>query len=460
MSALSFTSLPLPQPLLANLDALGYVEMTPIQAQTLPTILSGKDVIGQSETGSGKTVAFALGILNNLQPQNLSIQALVLCPTRELATQVAAETRRLARSINNVKVTVICGGTPIKRQIDSLKHGTHIVIGTPGRIEDHLRRQTLELGKIKVCVLDEADRMLDMGFEEAISNIASELSANRQTLLFSATFPVEIQHVAKQLLTNSSHIKIEPAKTTPRIRQAFYNTSDANRLQTLMALLATEQPLSCLVFCQTRQQSKDVQIALHNKGYNALALHGEMEPRDRDQALVRFANNSVTILVATDVAARGLDIDQLELVINYQLPNDPNNYIHRIGRTGRAGNSGQAITLVTEHDRTKLDNLSATIKQAITTSQLPKIDTDSARVTAAPMVTLLIYGGKKSKLRAGDILGALTGESGIDGKHVGKIQLYPNHAYVAVAKEYAERAIKKLKTDKIKGKSFRIQTLV
>jgi len=455
----SFTSLPLSDSLLSNLDTLGYAEMTPVQAQTLPILLRGKDVIGQSETGSGKTVAFALCILNKLRPEILSIQALVLCPTRELATQVAEETRRLARSINNVKVTVLCGGTPIKRQIESLKYGTHIIIGTPGRVEDHLRRQTLDLANTKVCVLDEADRMLDMGFEEAIKNITNQLPSTRQTLLFSATFPTEIEQIAKRLLRESTHIKVDSIYAKPRIVQEFYSTSDTSRLYALTILLIKEQPMRCLVFCQTRQQSKELHHALGIKGFDALALHGEMDQKDRDQALTRFANKSVTILVATDVAARGLDIDALELVINYQLPGDLNSYIHRIGRTGRAGNSGRALTLVTDADQLKLKNLAALTEQKITTRQLPQLDPNSRGAMAAPMVTLLIYGGKKHKLRPGDILGALTGDNGIDGKHVGKIQVTANHAYVAVTKKFAEQALRKVKADKIKGKSFRILAL-
>jgi len=455
----SFKSLSLSDSLLGNLDSLGYVEMTQVQSQTLPLILSGQDVIGQSETGSGKTVAFALGILNQLQPHNLSIQALVLCPTRELATQVAEETRRLARTIDNVKVSVLCGGIPIKRQIESMKHGTHIIIGTPGRIADHLRRESIDLQNLRTCVFDEADRMLDMGFQEEIDYIASQLPAARQTLLFSATFPGEIKQIALRVLREPTHVKADPVQAAPSVKQSFYLTNDESRLDALMTLIASEQAASCLVFCQTRQQSKDVYLALQAKGYSALALHGEMDQRDRDEALVRFANGSVTILVATDVAARGLDIDKLALVINYQLSSDPNSHIHRIGRTGRAGNSGRALTLVTERDRSKVEYLAEAMNQPTTLDTLPNADIAASRANPAPMVTLLIQGGKKQKLRAGDILGALTGADGIDGKHVGKINISTNHTYVAVDRTSAGRAIQKLKSDKIKGKSFRVRAI-
>ncbi len=459
MTELSFKSLSLSDSMLGNLDSLGYEEMTQVQAQTLPLVLSGQDVIGQSETGSGKTVAFALGILSLLDPQDLTIQALVLCPTRELATQVAEETRRLARATNNVKVSELCGGIPVKRQIESLKYGTHIIIGTPGRIADHLRRESINLQNLKMCVFDEADRMLDMGFQNEIDSIASRLPAARQTLLFSATFPEEINKIAQRVLNRPTHIKVEPVKAQPTIEQEFYLTDEDNRLEALMTLLAVEQPLSCLVFCQTRQQSKDVHLTLQGEGFSALALHGEMEQRDRDEALVRFANGSVTVLVATDVAARGLDIDSLELVINYQLSSDPNSHIHRIGRTGRAGNSGRALSLVTERERGNVEYLAATTNQTITLDKLPTIDPAAAAPKPAPMVTILIQGGKKQKLRAGDILGALTGDDGIDGNQVGKIKISSSHTYVAVDRKSAGIAIQKLKSGKIKGKSFRVRII-
>ena len=459
MTELSFKSLSLSDSMFENLDSLGYLQMTNVQAETLPLVLTGQDVIGQSETGSGKTAAFALGILNLLEPRDLSFQALVLCPTRELATQVAEETRRLARAINNVRVSVLCGGMPVKQQTESLKFGTHIVIGTPGRIADHLRRKSIDLQHLKICVFDEADRMLDMGFQEEIDTISSQLPADRQTLLFSATFPEGIQKIALRVLSEPAHIKVDPIKEQPNIEQAFYLTDEENRLKALKTLLASEQPSSCLVFCQTRQQSKDVHHTLQEQGFSSLALHGEMEQRDRDEALVRFANGSVTVLVATDVAARGLDIDSLELVINYQLSNDTNSYIHRIGRTGRAGKNGRALTLVTDRDRLKVDNIAETTGQPVTLDQLPGIDPTASRAKPAAMVTILILGGKKQKLRAGDILGALTGDEGIDGKQVGKINISSSHTYVAVDRQSAGKAIQKLKSDKIKGKSFRVRML-
>jgi len=455
----SFNTLPLSATIQSNLDSLGYIEMTPVQADALPLILSRRDVIGQSETGSGKTVAFALGILNRLRTDELTLQALTLCPTRELATQVAEETRRLARTINNVKVTVLCGGTPIRHQLDSLRHGTHIAIGTPGRVADHLRRESIDLQRLNTFVLDEADRMLDMGFQEEIEFIASHLPDDRQTLLFSATFPNEIKSISSKLLSNPTHIRTVSAATTPNIEQIFYRTTEDRRLYALTGLIAREQPKSCLVFCQTRQQSKDVYLALLHKGYSALALHGEMEQRDRDEALVRFANGSATILVATDVAARGLDINQLQLVINYQLPNDPDNYIHRVGRTGRAGHNGRALSLVTEHERARADLIADMMQQPISFATLPDHDPAVTAAKPASMVTILIQGGKKQKLRPGDILGALTGGKTIEGRQVGKINSAANHTYVAVERNIATSALQILRSNKIKGKSFRARII-
>ncbi|MFT6310732.1 MAG: ATP-independent RNA helicase DbpA, partial [Porticoccus sp.] len=308
MTQTNFSTLALHPNLLSNLDSLGYSEMTPIQAQSLPLILQGKDLLGQAKTGSGKTAAFGLGVLNQIDIKNYDIQAMVLCPTRELADQVCKEIRRLARGIPNVKVLSLCGGVSIGPQIGSLEHGAHIVVGTPGRIEDHLRKRTLKLDGLKMLVLDEADRMLDMGFNEAITNIAKQMPRDRQTLLFSATYPTTIKKLSQSFQRNPESVRIENKQESSDIKQLFFEVNKKQRSEAVIALLAKYQPESALIFCNTKQKCQDICDDLRQQGVIALALHGDLEQRDRDRVMVRFANRSCSVLVATDVAARGLDV--------------------------------------------------------------------------------------------------------------------------------------------------------
>ena len=303
MSQVAFSTLALSTEMLANLDSLGYTEMTPIQARSLPLILAGQDVIGQGKTGSGKTAAFGLGLLSKLDTSQFRVQCLVLCPTRELADQVTKEIRRLARAINNIKVLTLCGGMPFGPQVGSLEHGVHIVVGTPGRIEDHLRKGTLKLESVNMLILDEADRMLDMGFEEVLDNIIKQVPANRQTLLFSATFPDEIKAIAHRIMNRPEMVQVAATHDNDTIAQYFYRVDEAERATALRLLLLQYYPESTLVFCNTRHETQQVADELVREGFSALALHGDLEQRDRDQTLVRFANKSVSILVATDVAA-------------------------------------------------------------------------------------------------------------------------------------------------------------
>ncbi|MCP5078348.1 MAG: ATP-dependent RNA helicase DbpA, partial [Psychromonas sp.] len=333
MSQQSFSSLSLHSDLLSNLESLGYNEMTEIQAQSLPTILAGKDIIAQGKTGSGKTAAFGLGLLQKLNVKRFRIQTLILCPTRELADQVGKEIRRLARSIHNIKVLTLCGGMPFGPQIGSLEHGAHIIVGTPGRIEDHLRKGTLNLDNVDTLVLDEADRMLDMGFQDAIDNIIEQAPKERQTLLFSATFPDQIENIAKRILIDPVNVKVESTHDNSAIQQYFYKVSNhEDRMLALRLLLLQYQPESSVVFCNTKREVQEVNDELVNRGFSAIALHGDLEQKDRDQALIRFANKSATILVATDVAARGLDIDNLSAVFNFHIAHDQEVHVHRIGR--------------------------------------------------------------------------------------------------------------------------------
>jgi len=453
-----FSSLNLSPALLENLTTLGYLQMTPIQAQSLPQVLDGKDLIAKAKTGSGKTAAFGLGLLSSLDVNRLEVQALVLCPTRELADQVATEIRRLARTLPNVKLVTLCGGTPTAPQSATLSFGAHIAVGTPGRILKHLEQGTLELDSLKTLVLDEADRMLDMGFGEDINRVISHAPRDRQTLLFSATYPEGIAQMSRGVQRNPVEVSVASLHEESAIEQKLYEVPAGQRLDTLTWLLSHYQPSSCVVFCNTKRACNDVADHLAAKGFSALALNGDLEQRERDQVLVRFANGSATILVATDVAARGLDIKELGAVINYELTYDPEVHVHRIGRTGRAGQQGLALSLYQPNEAQRV-NLIEEYQQA----PMPLGDLDAIgraiKPLAPQMVTLSIDAGRKTKVRAGDILGALTGEGGIAGADVGKIQISEQYSYVAVKQSVAKAALKRLQEGKIKGRSYRARKL-
>ncbi|CAH0537309.1 ATP-dependent RNA helicase DbpA [Vibrio marisflavi CECT 7928] len=454
-----FSSLPLTKALLETLDSLGFTNMTAIQQHSLPLILEGKDVIGQGKTGSGKTAAFSLGVLSNLKVKRFRVQSLILCPTRELADQVAKEVRTLARGTHNIKVLTLCGGMPMGPQIGSLEHGAHILVGTPGRILDHLSKGRIDLSELNTLVLDEADRMLDMGFQDALDSIIEQAPTNRQTLLFSATFPQQIEAIAKRVMNQPEMIKVESTHSTQNIAQSFYKVDSLEqRDDALEALLLKHQPESSVVFCNTKKEVQNVSDELHHRGFSVIELHGDMEQRERDQALVLFSNKSVSVLVATDVAARGLDVDNLDAVFNFELSRDPEVHVHRIGRTGRAGSKGAAYSFFTEKDGYKMALIEEYMDIAIEPSEIPTAPKGSEPM-AVNMVTIQINGGKKQKVRPGDILGSLTKEGGIDGKSIGKINLYAMSSYVAVAKKVSNKALKQLQNGKLKGKQFRARLI-
>ncbi|MGY6027272.1 ATP-dependent RNA helicase DbpA [Phytobacter sp. AG2a] len=445
----------LPPELLANLNELGYHTMTPVQAAALPAILEGKDVRAQAKTGSGKTAAFGLGLLQHIEAGRFVTQSLVLCPTRELADQVANELRRLARYLPNIKILTLFGGVPFGAQRDSLQHAPHIIVATPGRLLDHLQKGTVSLSALKTLVLDEADRMLDMGFSDAIVEILGHAPANRQTLLFSATWPEGIAAISTRFQREPLNIEIDTVDALPAVEQQFYEASRRQKIPLLMSLLSKHQPASCVVFCNTKKDCQEVCDALNEQHQSALALHGDMEQRDRDQTLVRFANGSSRVLVATDVAARGLDIKSLEMVINFELSWDPEVHVHRIGRTARAGASGLAISLCAPEEAQRAAILSEML--ALSLEWQEPVISSSVKPLQAEMATLCIDGGKKAKMRPGDILGALTGDIGLDGADIGKIVMHPMHAYVAVRQSVANKAYKQLSQGKIKGKACRVR---
>lgn len=446
--------------MLDNLKTLGFEAPTPIQQVTVPAVLEGRDVIAMARTGSGKTAAFGIGMIERLDVKRFSVQALVLCPTRELADQVASALRELARARHNIKILTLCGGTPLGPQIGSLSHGAHIVVGTPGRIQDHLDKETLSLDRVQMLVLDEADRMLDMGFQDAVESIVSRCPERRQTLLFSATWPDQIRKLSGRYQRDPVSLTVTDNKeAAPDIRQRFYELAPGQELDALTGLLSEQQPSGCLVFCATKQDCDTVAASLDARGFSASPLHGDMDQKERDLVLIRFANQSCTVLVATDVAARGLDIDDLPLVVNLEPARSSETHTHRIGRTGRAGREGLAVTFFTPahgHKITRLEQASGETIEPLAADDLLKVPVAPPR---SRYVTLCIAGGKKDKVRPGDILGALTGEAGLPGNVVGKIHIQPFQSFVAVEAAMANKALRRLEEGRIKGRKFRVKVV-
>jgi ATP-independent RNA helicase DbpA len=455
----TFAELPLIEPLQRALAEVDYVEMTPVQAASVPAILAAKDVIAQAKTGSGKTAAFALGVLSTLDASKAQLQGLVLCPTRELADQVSREIRRLACFIPNVKVLTLCGGVPVRIHLASLTHQPHIAVGTPGRILDLLRKAALPLAALKTLVLDEADRMLDMGFADDIGDIIERTPRERQTLLFSATIPEQIRDFSRQFQVAPLDLTVNgDAGDAVLIDQTFFAIEPEEKLDALAALLLANRPESALVFCNTRDGVRMVENDLARRGFSVLSLHGELEQREREEMLVRFANRSSNVLVASDVAARGLDIKELAMVVNFDIASDLDSHIHRIGRTGRAGNRGVALSLCASSDTARASQIA---KQQGTPLQWGKVPTPPAATAPlpAPFATLAVDAGRQDKMRPGDVLGALTGEAGVPGDAVGKIDVFPTRTYVAVSREWNDKALQRLRAGKIKGHAFRVRQI-
>ncbi len=456
---LDFSRFDLDPALLANLDSLDYRQTTPIQAAALEHVLAGKDLIAKAKTGSGKTVAFGLGLLQGLDRERFAVQGLVLCPTRELADQVAKELRRLARASANTKVITLCGGTAFGPQVGSLEHGGHVVVGTPGRILKHLNQRTLTLEAVRTVVLDEADRMLDMGFYDDMAAILSATPEQRQTLFFSATYPDAFRALSRAFQRDPVEVSVEAQHSERAIQQRFYEVEKGQRTQALAALLAEYRPGSTVVFCYTRQQCQEVTEALQQRGVQALALHGDLEQKDRDLVLVRFSNRSVPVLVATDVAARGLDIKAIEAVINYELPRDAESYVHRIGRTGRAGHKGLALSLFLASEAARVGAIEDYQGSPVKLERLKGLDLPEGFSLTAPMITLAIDGGRKEKLRPGDILGALTADNAVPADKVGKIDIFDHVAYVAIDRSIRKKALQVLSEGKIKGRRLKVRAL-
>ncbi|MFA6741425.1 MAG: ATP-dependent RNA helicase DbpA [Arcobacteraceae bacterium] len=450
----NFSQLNLPKDFLTNLDSLGYTKLTAIQQKSLPLSLNNSDLIAQAKTGSGKTVAFCIPIINKLNIKNFRIQSLIIAPTRELANQIALEIRKLSRHIHNLKVLTLCGGTPFKPQVLSLSHEAHIIVATPGRILKHIEQNNINLENITTLVLDEADKMLDMGFYDDIMEIIDTLPKNRQTLLFSATFEKNIEKLASNVLKNPTIVKVENEEKV-HIKQKFYEVKEENKTALIPAIISSNKAKSILIFCNMKIKCDQLADDLYALGLDVLTLHSDLEQKQRDETIILFSNKSYPILIATDVASRGLHIDDVDLVINYDLSLDEKVHTHRIGRTARAGKGGMAVSLYTSNDFDRVELIKDTFSD-IEDESIDKIEDDLSYKIDSQLRTIFINGGKKQKLRAGDILGAMTAGIGLDKSDIGKIDILDFASYVAINKEKTSFVLEKLSKEKIKGKYYRI----
>ncbi len=473
---MKFEELNISSELKAVVKELGFTEMTPIQAQSIPEILRGRDFIGQSKTGSGKTAAFTIPILEKIhieQSAHRDVQAMILCPTRELCSQVTREVRKLGRKKIGLQVLECAGGVPGGPQARGLENGVHIVVGTPGRVLDHLGRGKLKLHALKFIVLDEADRMLDMGFQDEMDQIMDALPAERQSIFFSATFPPKIVKMSERFQKDALMVKIEQTPedvaTLSTVEQLFHVVpSETDKVECLMQILSKEQPESAIIFCNFKQTTFDLARDLSRLGVSVACLNGDLEQRERDLVMAKFRNLSVRFLIATDVAARGIDVAGLDLVVNFDLPQKKEVYTHRVGRTGRAGKSGKALSLIIEREKTKVPHMLAMAGAPVAgTAASQATDSGVFRVyekklpqyvdLSSKMETLIVLEGRKNKMRPGDILGALTGDAGLKGDQIGKIEIHDFFAFVAVEKKVAKIALNRLQTGKIKGRRVRVE---
>ena len=558
MENLKFEEMNLSYDIVRAVKDMGFEEATPIQSQAISVIMEGKDIIGQSQTGTGKTAAFGLPCLEMLDPDNKGLQALILCPTRELAIQVSEEFRKFLKYKENIKVLPIYGGQPIDRQITALKKGVQVIIGTPGRVMDHMRRHTIKMNSVKYVVLDEADEMLDMGFRDDIETIMLKVPEERQTVMFSATMSQDILDLSRRYMTNPEYIKITRKElTVPSIEQAYFDVKEKTKPDALCRIIDMYNPKLSIVFCNTKKRVDEVVEQLQGRGYFAEALHGDLKQPQRDKVMQKFRNGTIEILVATDVAARGIDVDDVDIVFNYDVPQDDEYYVHRIGRTGRAGREGIAFNFVVGREVYKLRDIQRYCKTKIIPQAIPSLDDiteikaekildqakevladmdlnrishiiekklleedytslelaaallrmnmgeenediifdnrparslddlDSRRDRSdrgngrgrrdgkgrdsrggrgarknqddADMARLFINIGKEQKVKPGDILGAIAGESGISGRLVGSIDMYDKYTFVEVPQDCAEEVLECMKNARIKGKSIHME---
>ena len=543
METVKFEELQLDDRILRAVTDMGFEEASPIQAKAIPVELEGYDIIGQAQTGTGKTAAFGIPLLQKIDPKKKKLQAIALCPTRELAIQVADEIRNLAKYMHGIKILPIYGGQDIVRQIRGLKDGTQIIIGTPGRVMDHMRRKTVKFDQVHTVVLDEADEMLNMGFLEDMETILSQLPEERQTVMFSATMPAAIQKIAENFQKDPQIVKVVKKElTVPKVTQYYYEVKPKTKVEVMCRLLDMYAPKLSVAFCNTKKQVDELVTELQGRGYFAEGLHGDLKQVQRDRVMNSFRNGRTEILVATDVAARGIDVDDVEAVFNYDIPQDDEYYVHRIGRTGRAGREGIAFNFVVGREVYKLRDIQRYCKTKIIPQAIPSLDDiteikaekildqakevladmdlnrishiiekklleedytslelaaallrmnmgeenediifdnrparslddlDSRRDRGdrgngrgrknqddADMARLFINIGKDQKVKPGDILGAIAGESGISGRLVGSIDMYDKYTFVEVPQDCAEEVLECMKNARIKGKSIHME---
>ena len=558
METVKFEELQLDDRILRAVTDMGFEEASPIQAKAIPVEMEGHDIIGQAQTGTGKTAAFGIPLLQKIDPKKKKLQAIALCPTRELAIQVADEIRNLAKYMHGIKILPIYGGQDIVRQIRGLKDGTQIIIGTPGRVMDHMRRKTVKFDQVHTVVLDEADEMLNMGFLEDMETILSQLPEERQTVMFSATMPAAIQKIAENFQKDPQIVKVVKKElTVPKVTQYYYEVKPKTKVEVMCRLLDMYAPKLSVAFCNTKKQVDELVTELQGRGYFAEGLHGDLKQVQRDRVMNSFRNGRTEILVATDVAARGIDVDDVEAVFNYDIPQDDEYYVHRIGRTGRAGREGIAFNFVVGHEVYKLRDIQRYCKTKIIPQAIPSLDDiteikaekildqakevltdmDLSRISHilekklleedytslelaaallrmnmgeenediifdnrparslddldsrrdrgdrgngrgrrdgkgkdgrnsrggrgknqdADMARLFINIGKDQKVKPGDILGAIAGESGISGRLVGSIDMYDKYTFVEVPQDCAEEVLECMKNARIKGKNIHME---
>ncbi|QEK13601.1 DEAD/DEAH box helicase [Crassaminicella thermophila] len=522
MNNITFEELGLRKEIIRAIDDLGFEEPTPIQKSAIPYMLQKKDIIGQAQTGTGKTAAFGMPIIHNIQADIKAPQALILTPTRELAIQVADEIRKFSKYIHGVKTLAIYGGQPIERQIKALKAGVQIITGTPGRLLDHIRRRTIRLNEINIVVLDEADQMLDMGFQEDIENILKEIPKERQTVLFSATIPKEIEALAKNYQKNPKKVKVVHEKlTVPLIEQYYFEVKAREKLEVLCRVLDMEKEGLSVIFCRTKKGVDELVESLQSRGYFAEGIHGDLKQAQRDRVMKKFREGTIELLVATDVAARGIDVENVEMVINYDIPEDLEYYVHRIGRTGRAGKAGVAYTFVTGKQIRLLKSIEKFTKTKIKRKKVPTINDLAERqrelfsnriikvieeghlgpytsmierlaeeyssidiaaalakiimeknrveleevkdpfentgATESGMARIFLNIGKRDRVKVGDILGAIVNKAKIEGSSVGTIDMFDKFTFVEIPIDLAAKFTSNINKIRIKGKKIKAE---
>jgi len=522
MEPLKFEALHLSKDVLRAIANMGFEETTPIQSRAIPLIMEGKDVIGQAQTGTGKTVAFGIPILEMINPRSKKLQAIIMCPTRELAIQVSEELKKLSQYKKDITVLPIYGGQPIERQIYSLKKGVQVIIGTPGRTIDHMNRGTMKMDSVKIVVLDEADEMLNMGFIDDIETILSKVNGERQTLLFCATMPKSILDLTKRYQSNPQLVKVVHKQlTVPHVEQTYFEVKEGTKLEALSRLIDMYNFKLSLVFCNTKRRVDEVVANLQVRGYLADGLHGDMTQSQRDRVMGKFRSNAFEILVATDVAARGIDVEGIEAVFNYDVPQDEEYYVHRIGRTARMGKTGRAFTFVMgreihklrdiqayanikiarqrvpslndveeirinvflekikqtigendlthytylierllEEEYTSLDIAAALLKMCVGAENTEKDDLDVGYRSGGSekgMVRLFMNIGRSQKVEVKDIVGAIAGETGIPGRVIGKIDMYDKYTFIEVPNEYVKDILSVMNNKQIKGNMVSIE---